>query len=85
MCIYFDQLNEALVSKKVSAVERMQFIDKIVTEELSEQNTAKQLWEVLKYAVPDERYELFKSTAEEQLGHAWECKSMEKLISSTGK
>jgi len=36
-------------------------------------------------AVPEERYEMFKVTAEEQTGKAWECKSMRRLISSAGE
>jgi len=51
---------------------------------LIQRNAARQAWEVIGYAVPNERYEIYQSTAKELLKSNWQCSFMEKHISSTG-
>lgn len=85
ICGYFDQLKDQISEKILTASKREQFISERVNKGIPQQSDARTLWEVIRYAVPGERYEMFKVTAEEQVGHSWECASMEQLISTTGE
>ena len=85
VCEYFDQLQDEISTKTLTPKQRGQFISDRVNKHLGELSHARELWEVIRYAVPEERYEMFKVTAEEQTGKAWECESMRRLISSAGE
>ena len=85
VCRYFDQLQNEISSKTLTPKQRGQFISDRVAMHLEEQSHARELWEVIRYAVAEERYEMFKVTAEEQTGKTWSCKSMRQLASSAGE
>jgi len=69
----------------MTATQKYDFISELVMKELNANSAARQAWEVIGYAVPDERYEIYQSTAEEILKSKWQCASIKKHISNTGK
>lgn len=85
VCRYFDMLDNALMQKKMSNVQKADYISALVSKELKVNSAARQAWEVIVYAVQDERYEMYKSTAKEILHTDWQCAAMKKHISTTGE
>lgn len=85
ICVYFGQLKATTSKKNMSAKAREEYISKRVSENLAEQSDARALWHVIRYAVPKERYEIFRSTVEDLSGQNWECPAMQELISTTGE
>jgi len=55
-----------------------------VSKELETNSAARQAWEVIAYAVADERYEMYQATAAELLKSDWQCAFMKKHIAGTG-
>ncbi|MFK5914034.1 MAG: hypothetical protein QM484_06640 [Woeseiaceae bacterium] len=85
MCNYFKSLDIKLTSNKMTVVQKKEFIDALVVNNLQEDSFARKSWDVVTYAVPEERYCMIKSTAEELLKTDWKCIAMKKHISKTGK
>lgn len=85
ICQYFIDLDEVVSKGAVTPVQREQFVSARVNAHIAKQSDPWALWDTIRYAVPEERYEMFKSTVEEITGKAWECKSMEQLISTVGE
>lgn len=85
VCHYFDQLQDVLSKDKLTFSERGQFITDRVNKNLKPDSDARALWNVIIYAVPDERYEMFKTTAEEQTNKPWDCTSMKNLAQTAGE
>lgn len=83
-CSYFDKLNKTLVNENMTKPQKAAFINKLVTHNLEKNSHARKIWEVIIYAVPDERYEMVQSTANELLKINWQCESMKKHIPTTG-
>jgi len=84
VCDFFKKLDSALIQRKMTTTQKAKFISELVTKELKSDSAARQAWEVIGYAVPNERYEIYQSTAKELLKSNWQCSFMEKHISSTG-
>lgn len=84
LCGYFKDLSAFNNKDKMTKTQRLEFINKRVNKELSETSLARQAWEVVIYAVPEERYALFKSTTVELLGKEWSCNEMQALLPNTG-
>lgn len=84
VCNYFQQLDSLIAKKAMSNSQKADYISKHVNEELKASSPAREAWEVIVYAVPEERYDIYKSTAEEILGKTWRCDSMLKQIATTG-
>lgn len=84
VCGYFKKLDHALLQQKMTHTQKANFISGLVTRELETNSAARQAWEVVGYAVPDERYEMYQSTAAELLKSNWQCFFMKKHIASTG-
>ena len=84
MCHYFEELDNTSVINKMSSSQKAEFISKRITKNLKADSAARQTWEVVIYAVPEERYEMVKSTATELLKTKWQCNAMKKHISKTG-
>ncbi len=51
---------------------------------LSDSSAAKVSWQAIISADPSERYDLFKSGAEEVLDKSWHCLSMKRIASFVG-
>ena len=85
VCGYFQQLDILVAKKAMSNSQRIAYISKHVNKELKASSSAREAWEVIVYAMPEERYDIYKSTAEEILGKAWQCDAMLKQIATTGK
>ncbi len=85
MCDYFTKLDKTLAIKNMSKSQQTAFINERIIKNLKENSSARKIWEVIIYAVPEERYEMVKSTAIELLHKDWQCKSMKNHISKTGK
>ena len=81
--VYLQELEKHDNSSSMSIDQRNQFI----VEKLSKNapsSPAMASWEAVSYAVPEDRYELFKTGAEAELKRDWDCPSMEKLAPLTG-
>ena len=85
MCGYYERLDHALAINKMSSSQKTDFINNLVVNNLSENSSARKTWDVIIYAVPEERYDMVKSTAKELLQRDWKCEFMKKYISMTGK
>ena len=85
ICRYFEELDNALAMKKMTNSQKAAFISERVTNNLKVNSSARKTWEVVIYAVPEERYEMVQSTATELLKTNWQCKAMKKHISMTGE
>lgn len=84
LCGYFDMLDKTIANKNMSVSQKAEFIDKRVKKNLEKNSPARQTWEVIIYAVPNERYEMVMSTAHEILKNNWQCDSMKKHLPTTG-
>jgi len=85
VCGYFENLQVEISKRNLSKTERKNFITNLVEKELKADSAARQAWEVVFFAVPEVRYELYKTSAEDASKYKWHCKAMEKLIPTTGK
>jgi len=85
LCGYFKDLSSSSKQELMTKTQKLEFINKKVQKELNETSSARQAWEVVVYAVPEERYEIFKSTTTELLGTEWSCKEMQVLMPVTGE
>ena len=85
ICNYFEKLDNTLTMNKMTKSQRAAFISELVTKNLKVNSSARKTWEVVIYAVPEERYEIVQSTAIELLKENWQCKAMKKHISMTGE
>jgi len=85
MCGYFKELDNTLVINKLNQTQREAFINQRVIKNLKVNSPARQTWEVVIYAVPEERYDMVQSTAVELLKTSWRCDAMMKYISTVGK
>lgn len=85
VCNYFVQLDSVASQRVMSKPQKADFITNRVKKELIEASSARDAWQVIVYAVPEERYEIYKATAEEILDKNWRCDAMQKHIASTGE
>lgn len=85
VCAYFNQLQNNIAGEAMTPEKRGEFINDHVRKYLDENSHARELWEVVAFAVPEERYEMFTTTVSEQIGRPWSCEFMRKLISTAGK
>ncbi len=84
VCQHFSTLDKKLKSDKLSNKQRREFINGLVAKTLADDSPARQALDVVVYAVPAERYEMFQFTAQEVTGKNWSCESMNKLMDSVG-
>jgi len=85
VCQYFNQLQDVLSKSELTTTERGNFIASHVNKNLKQDSVARALWNVIIYAVPDERYVMFKTTTEEQTKKPWDCASMKNLAKTAGE
>jgi len=85
LCGYYKDLSGSSKQELMSKAQNLEFINKKVQKGLKETSQARQAWEVVVYAVPEERYDIFKSTTVELLGTEWACKEMQALMPITGE
>jgi len=85
VCGYFGKLEIEISNRHLSNIERADFISGFVNRELKSDSNAKLAWELVSNnAVPEDRYELYKTSAESITKKKWQCKAMEKLFPTTG-
>lgn len=85
VCGYFENLRIETTSKKLSKTDKLDFINNLVKKELKPDSYARLAWEVVVFAAPEVRYELYKTSAQETTKNTWQCNAMEKLILITGE
>jgi len=85
VCSYFEKLDIELARTKMTKSQKANFINKLVNSELKLNSSARKSWEVIVYAVPEERYDIYQITAVELLKSSWKCDAMKKLIVTTGE
>lgn len=85
ICHYFEILDIKLQNEEMSGQQKFEFINSRVIKGLSNSNPARETWDVVMYAVPDERYEMFQYTVNEVLGSGWKCDAMNKHIASVSQ
>ena len=83
VCQYFQELDKADSESAMSLEQRNKFITDRLNKNLPS-SSATVSWEAVSYAVPGDRYEIFKTGAEAELGKEWNCSAMEKLAPLTG-
>jgi|SRR5690606_35974032 len=84
VCTYFDELKDALQKEDMSPVKRDLYITEKITSGIPEASEARIAWAGISYA-ESERYELFKTSAQEVLRRDWHCESMKTLADSLSK
>lgn len=83
VCGYFKELSMHPSVNTMSNLQRNDYI----TEKLNRlpvASDARIAWEAIASAMPNQRYELYRSSARSILNRNWECKPMSKLASQTG-
>ncbi len=85
LCSYFRGVDEVLRTESDRNFNIYQYIDKNVNTNLTSDSPARQTWQVIIYAVPDKRYDMVKSTAEEILQKKWHCDAMKKYLPILGE
>jgi len=80
-CGYFQALDQ---QDAMSAEARYRFIMHKIDQGLPANSNARAAWMAIVNAVPEERYELFKSVAEDVYPLLFDCPTMEKLAPVTG-
>jgi hypothetical protein len=79
ICSFFQSLEKELSSSSMSQVQRGNYIKEKIDSALEESSPAKVAWDAISVAVPEQRYDLFKSGTEDALATSWECEPMRKL------
>ena len=84
VCSYFQEL-EKLVN--VNTMTHLQHNDYILGKlnNIPPASNARVAWEAIASAIPEQRYELYKSSAESVLNQKWQCSAMERLAPKTGE
>ena len=85
VCGIFKELLNKSDLDKLSAQQRGAFVTEKVHKALDSSSATRVSWEAIVAAEPSQRYELFKTGAEDVLGKSWSCKPMEALASSAGE
>lgn len=70
-------------ASEMSAEQRNEFIIDKLAENIPS-SSATISWDAVSYAVPEDRYEIFKTGAESELGKEWNCSAMEQFAPLTG-
>lgn len=83
VCSYFQDLKKVDNVNSMSAEQRNKFIIDKISKNIPSHSAA-QSWDAVSYAVPEERYEIFKIGAESSLDQEWNCSAMEELAPLTG-
>lgn len=84
LCDYFEKLDKTPTIKIMSKSQKFAFINQFVAKNLAVNSSARKTWEVVVYAVPDERYDMVQATSMELLKKNWKCNVMKKHISNVG-
>lgn len=84
LCDYFEKLDKTPTIKIMSRSQKFSFVNEFVVEGLPVTSSARKTWEVVVYAVPDERYDIVQATSMELLNKNWKCNVMKKHISNVG-
>lgn len=85
VCQYFEQLAKLGNVATLSNIQRNDFIIDKISKNLPQTSNARAAWVAIDSAVPEMRYELFKSAAESVLNKQWQCSTMEKWGPKTGE
>ena len=85
VCEFFEQLDKQTDVETLSNMQRNDFIFNKIDKDLPETSNARVLWVAIDSAVPEERYELFKSAVESVLNKQWQCAAMSKWAPTTGE
>lgn len=81
ICGYFDALDQKVKVGGVTSDQSFSFINELVSNNLSEDSTARESWvAVMGFEPVEGRYDLFKEAAEVTLGADWQCPSMKSLL-----
>lgn len=76
ICQVFKQAKEA---GQTSAQQLNKNLDTLLDNQLSESDNAHIAWLAIRNAIPEQRYMLFKTAAEETLSKNWSCPAMDEL------
>jgi hypothetical protein len=85
VCNIFKELQNKPDLDKLSNQQRVAFITQRINKSLDTSSAARISWEAVVSAVPEQRYKIFKSGAEEVLNQSWACEPMSDLASTTGE
>ena len=85
VCELFEQLDKQTDVETLSNTQRNDFIIAEIDTNLPETSDARVAWVAIDSAVPEMRYELFKSAAESVLNKQWQCAAMSKWAPKTGE
>ena len=85
VCQYFEQLDKLADVETLSNMQRNDFIIDKIDKSLPETSNARVSWIAIDSAIPEVRYELFKSAAESVLNKQWQCSAMLKWAAKTGE
>lgn len=84
VCQYFESLDKLADVETMSNIQRNNFIIDKIDKSLPQTSNARAAWVAIGSAVPEVRYELFKSAAESVLNKQWQCSAMLKWSPKTG-
>ena len=85
VCDYFKELAKKSNVNSMTHLQRNNYILERINKNLPTTSNARVAWEAVSNAESDQRYELFKSSAELVLNSRWKCKAMAELANKTGE
>lgn len=85
VCLHFQALQAVLNVDAWTHQQRNDFIMNKITNNLPATSNARAAWEAIASATPEQRYMLFKSSAESVLNARWQCPAMKTLAPKTGE
>jgi len=81
LCGYFDELEKLNSQQEMTADNKFNFINDLVSKNLTEDSAARISFNaIVGYAPANGRYALYKTTTEEELNKSWQCDSMKVLL-----
>ena len=84
VCQAFTELAAQAGLDDMSEGERMRFVHERVSDQLWRFSQTMVIWGNLPASEVTARYRMFKFSAEELLGHTWDCPAMERLAPTLG-
>lgn len=85
VCLYFDRLGERVEEETIPSNEQAGFIMNLVENNVEASSPAREALELVLYAEPDVRYEMYSEAAFDSLNQDWSCEPMEELLPSLEK
>ena len=81
VCSYFDTLEKEKNVVELTSLQKYNYINELISENLSAESDARESWDAIVGYVPAEgRYKMYKEAAEASIEKPWQCQSLQSLL-----